>query len=383
MNLPVLFFLDRLLGGFLLLLLKLFPLSKRNLPDNIEKIIVLKFFGNGSLILAAPSLYALKCRYPSAKMILYTVGNKDDLNKILKIFDDIILLDTSRPFTALFKLLKLRKSCLKSKSMLLNFELHSRFAIFLTGFLRGSFSLSLSYKNCSAADKTIIPEKQTMPELYDSIAHFAGGKVDKKAYTGFLLKNSPDIIPKRQLIIAPFCSKLSLRRQWDFEKWSELLAKFCAEYPDFFVAVIGTACNRKNADQIIARSGCSTEKIHNYCGEITLSILWDLLRESECFCGIDSAPLHLARSAEIPAVSLWGATEPMYFRRVDEKSPEVILSGCRECSPCVHTDKKCRYQKWCINTITPDLVFQSIVEINSKKITDCKKISVSDNKEVL
>lgn len=82
MNIKLLLFLDLLLGGAGLFLLDLFSLHKRNLPDNVDTIVIMKFLGNGSLTLAAPALYAIKMRYPEARIVLYTMGRiNDDIEK--------------------------------------------------------------------------------------------------------------------------------------------------------------------------------------------------------------------------------------------------------------------------------------------------------------
>ena len=123
--------------------------------------------------------------------------------------------------------------------------------------------------------------------------------------------------------------------------------------------------------------------MHNYCGETDFSSAFEIIKKSRCFCGIDSAPLHLSRLAGVPSVSLWGATDPEILTVKIEKYPEIIIFARQKCSPCVHTDKQCEIHGGCINTISEKLVFDSIEKILNGSINDRKiLINNMENKEI-
>ena len=108
MNIQILSFLDTLIGKVCLFAAGMFSFAKRQLPEKFDHIVILKFLGFGSLILAAPALYAVKKRYPGAKIILYTTPGVQKHAGILHLFDEIIVLEPARPLYSIFTLFRLR-----------------------------------------------------------------------------------------------------------------------------------------------------------------------------------------------------------------------------------------------------------------------------------
>ena len=365
MNYRILSVLDLILGNFGLAVLVFFLRRRRNLPEpeKVENITVLKFLGYGSLILAAPALYAVKKHYPKAKLILYTTSDLQQNAGILKIFDEVILLDPIRPFYSLRVFFRAKSRFKAEKTLIINLEFFSKTAVFICGFLRGAYTLSLSLKTYRLLDLCIVPDDKkssSIAEIYDLIAESLGCRSDSAGYAA-LLQSSVGT-RQRRIIIAPFCSNLSLRRMWNPEKWGLFISGFCDKHPEYSVAVIGAPANRLEAEKIINVSG-KAGKVHNFCGEISFSEAFSLIRSGSCFCGIDSAPLHLARLAAVPSVSLWGATDPHLLTRDFPGYPEVIIFARQHCSPCVHTRKKCHLPGGCLNTVSPDMVIDAVSEL--------------------
>lgn len=381
MNFKILIFLDFILGSLWLLLLKLRRRKLRHADQKFDCIVVLKFMGNGSLVSAAPSLYAIKQRYARAKMHLYTTEKLVDQVKILKIFDDFTLLDSGRPLRSVIRFFRLRRQVSSGRTLIINLEFHSKIALAISASLGGNCVVSLSKKNCNIADISVLTNKNPEFFIYDELADALQVKTDFAAYCNYL---NPDIATEKfsRLTVAPFCSNLSLRRKWDKAKWSNLIANFSAAHPEYTVAVIGSPSDRSEAQQII--SGVSNgAKVHNYCGETDFSSAFEIIKKSSCFCGIDSAPLHLSRLAGVPSVSLWGATDPEILTVKIEKYPEIIIFARQKCSPCVHSDKRCKIPGGCINTISEKLVFDSIEKILNGSINDRKiLINNMENKEI-
>ena len=383
MNIQILSFLDTLIGKVCLFAAGMFSFAKRQLPEKFDHIVILKFLGFGSLILAAPALYAVKKRYPGAKIILYTTPGVQKHAGILHLFDEIIVLEPARPLYSIFTLFRLRCRFKGSKTLIFNLEFLSRISIFIAGFLRGSYTITLSEKSYRFPDRCIIPKKNgnmAMAAMYDSAAAVLGAVTDCNGYIGYLQKSFPAAAEKR-LTIAPFCSNLSLRRLWDQKNWSDLISKMYAHHPEYSIAVIGAPEDRENARQIIKDSGVPEEAAHNFCGEVDFEEAAGIIRQSSCFCGIDSAPLHLARLFAVPAVSLWGATDPLVLTRNFDGYPEAVIFARQKCTPCVHTSKNCPLPSGCLNTIKTDTVFAAVEELLFQKINARKIVSPEQEKE--
>ncbi len=95
--------LDSYLGSIFckfLLLLRLFStlsISQKH-PKSVKEprnILVVKFFGMGTILLASPSLRELKKKYKTAKITIFTLTSNHEICKMLHHIDAIICLDIS------------------------------------------------------------------------------------------------------------------------------------------------------------------------------------------------------------------------------------------------------------------------------------------------
>ena len=379
MNIKILSFADSVAGTLCLFISGLFSGKRRNCPEKVDEIVVIKFLGYGSLILAAPSLYTLKKYYKNSKLILCTTENLQHHAGTLKLFDEITVLKPFRPLYSIFTILKLRKRISTGRTLVINLEIFSKTAIFIAAFLRGSFCSTLADKEYRNIDLSIRPEAataSTTAEMYSKLAAALGGKTDTGAYIEYLKNHYKTTVSQQRIIIAPFCSNLSLRRLWGHNKWSLLISQLRTAFPEYSLALIGAASDRQTAQEIIEKSGVEYG-IHNYCGELSFEQTAVLMRESRCFCGIDSAPLHQARVSALPAVSLWGATDPFLLTHEIPGYPEVIIFARQKCTPCVHSNRKCPFPEGCLKNIDTNIVMASIADLLAGKI-NARKVSAID-----
>ena len=215
--------------------------------------------------------------------------------------------------------------------------------------------------------------------MYDKLLTVLKIENDTGEYAEYL-NNHYNVQPLKQIIIAPFCSNLSLRRLWNSEKWSLLIYHIRTAFPDYSISIIGAPSDRKTAQKIIEDSKVDCG-IHNYCGEISFEQTAILMKQSSCFCGIDSAPLHLARLSALPSVSLWGATDPFLLTREIPGYPEVIIFARQQCTPCVHNNRKCPLPEGCLNTIDISIVMTAISDLIDGKI-NARKVSALDTERL-
>src|SRR5579863_4203889 len=62
-------------------------------PNNVNRIVVAKLIGMGSILQATPLLKALKHQYPDAKLTFVTMRSNQELLKRLSWVDEILVLD--------------------------------------------------------------------------------------------------------------------------------------------------------------------------------------------------------------------------------------------------------------------------------------------------
>ena len=78
----------------------IFPKFRKR-KDKVKKILVMKYFGIGSILLATPAFRALRKSFPDANITFLTFSSNEEICNILKIADDYIYLST-KDFSAFF-----------------------------------------------------------------------------------------------------------------------------------------------------------------------------------------------------------------------------------------------------------------------------------------
>ncbi|MBQ8754549.1 MAG: glycosyltransferase family 9 protein [Lentisphaeria bacterium] len=372
MNLSLACKADRILGSIGYLFLRLF--RKKNVlakPEEVKTVAVVKFLGGGSLTLAAPAVLALKQRFPAARFLLLTTPEVRPNAELLGIYDEIFLFSPQRPFAALKTLFQLKHLLCSTASILIDLELYSRFTHILTAWLSASRSIGLAQPGEKCLwDETIYVGKDVyMYDAYDRAARLAGAEVLPEHPQQFRVSGTAE--KEKTLIAAPFCSALSLRREWDLDKWGCFLEEFSALHEEFSIIILGAPSDRERGEQLRQMLSASRRnRAENWCGKANFQTAFNAIRRSALFVGIDSAPLHLARLSGTPAVSLWGATEPRSLARPFKDYPEILLCAGRNCTPCVHKDSlPCPCNPSCTAHISCAEVLRSVEELLAGKIT--------------
>jgi hypothetical protein len=95
---------DRWAGGFGCFVLDLLDLPLRLVrrpqtdPARVKVVLITKYLGMGSIILAAPMVAEIRKLYPSARVVFLTFEENRDLSEMLGIFDEILTLNSRRLF---------------------------------------------------------------------------------------------------------------------------------------------------------------------------------------------------------------------------------------------------------------------------------------------
>jgi ADP-heptose:LPS heptosyltransferase len=111
----------------------------------------------------------------------------------------------------------------------------------------------------------------------------------------------------------------------------------------------GGPADRVGYDAIAARlaaaAGAGVPAPVNFCGQTGLRVDIAVYRRARLFVGVDSGPMHMAVACGVPAVALFGPTEPAQWGPYEPAGPrsEVVRSP-EPCGPCRHEtcpDRRC------------------------------------------
>ncbi len=145
--------------------------------------------------------------------------------------------------------------------------------------------------------------------------------------------------------------------RWLFKCWED----------DSVASIIDWLQGEKKATVILTTSNekremAKAEKIFSRChlkpvflrGETTLSQLAALIQQSDCFLGVDTAPMHIAAAVGTPVVALFGPSNKAQWHPWTDK--QISLS--KECPCRLQNAKVCDWSKTrdCLKRITVEEV---------------------------
>jgi len=310
-------------------------------PRPVKKIVVMKFFGMGSIIVASRSLAALRDRYPDAEIHFVTFTSNQAILEILAMTDRNHYVDPSTPQAFLKTTLQVAAALRRAKcDLVLDLEFFAKFPLVLgslagipqkagfyltseswrrelldiPGFYNSYFHtsdifLSLVYL-CATGDPYYLGFNDwTARYQYPRIEPSELERAKLRARLGghgigcgdpvFVINanTSPDLAPEA--------------RKWPKERYAQLADALVAHTPNARVCFIG-APNELAYVRSVAGL-CQTPRRHVLAGELSLRELLVLFAESKLVISNDSGPMHLACLVDAPIVGLFFADTPTLF----------------------------------------------------------------------
>ena len=303
------------------------------------RIVVMKLSAAGDVVLATPSLRALRARFPKAHISVVVGRDQCELFHRCPYVDDLIVYDPHRDgnWRGLLRLgARLRAS---QADLIVDFQ-NNRVSHWLGwlsaapqryGWAKRRWSWLLTHR--------VPPPERSMPpvEHQFQLLQWLGiqaapqhlelwpGPADEKRVEELL---GESWIAQDQPLVGVHPGGGWPSKQWPAERYAQLVDRLAVQ-ARVRVVLIGSERERPLCEEI-HRS--SQAKPVVTAGATSLNELAALLKRCRVFVGGDSAPLHIAAAAGTPLVTLFGPTDPV---RHLPPSPELKLFRVDlPCSPC-------------------------------------------------
>ena len=351
---------DRWAGGLGCIVLDVLDRPRRwlvprpQVPDHVKTILVTKYLGMGSLVLATPMVAALRQRFPEARIVLLTFESSREIATILNVFDEIYTIDANRLTTlardSLRTLFRLRRL---GVDIVCDLEFFTRFSTMI-GYLSGA-PIRVGYWSRIAWRGNLL----THPVYYNGMRHITrvflaqaevlGAEVEEQTTfhgltrlarhaeaEGTLMKRisasglDPD---KPFLIVNPNTSELCLERRWMPDRFATIIDSLLAEHTDLQALLVGDESQGAYTEQVL--DGCREKaRSANLAGKLTLRELLEALSAARLFLTVDSGPLHLAALTDTPTIALFGPETPSLYGSLG-RGHRIFYAGVY-CSPCLN-----------------------------------------------
>lgn len=357
---------DLVIGGFGISILKPFvillgKILKRNHQlESTGNILVLKLLGGGSLLLAYPSLLALKKKLSrNQNLILITTKEIFPFAEEMKIFDVIHVINDSSFFALAVSSLTIMLKMIGRIDTCIDLEVHSRGTAILSLVCGarnrlGFYKESIYWRIGIYTHLVFYNTYSLSSSFYDALISLLGVKaMSFDEATEQFKKNQTQQEDKNIIALGFSCSNNAVERRLNAKQWGLAIKNL-----DFDrtaqVVLLGGAKDHvfgesiKNEIESVAKVSCL-----NHCGQTSLKEAIEQISAAKMFLGIDSGLLHIARLLGKDTVSYWGPTDPYTRLAPRQRAKDTVHYQKTSCSPCVHfaNNPPCQGENKCIQAL--------------------------------
>jgi ADP-heptose:LPS heptosyltransferase len=351
----------------------------------VKKVLIIKFFGSGSILLASPAIYKIKECHPNAEVSIFTLSENKETCSLLSAIDNIYYLDLKRFFPFLFNYLKIiREIRNKHYDVVLDLEFITNFSALTTLLVSFSskppatigFSSHFIWRNKVYSMAIPFDHSRHITEIFKKLfspltnkffeVDFKDSKKDlistarQSPLTTNLLESNSD---RNKIVCVNInAGKLCHLRRWPQENYAELIFSLHNRF-EIQTVLIGGRDDINYVEEFSKKLPNKID-IYNFCGKLSIKELVGLFSKSHLLITNDSGPLHIANIIDLPTVSFFGPETPRLYGPRGPK--HKVLYDDTFCSPCINiynSKKSDCSDNICLKKINPQTVIQ-VIETN-------------------
>ena len=367
--------LDKYVGTLAGLVIGLVKLFKHN-PKYIipKKILIVKFWGIGSIILASPAIKAVREKFPDSEITFLTLERNKGLYENSELFDKVVYFKLNQVANAFPNFLKTMLKLRKQKfDLAIDLDVFTMFTPLLLSFsnikMKIGHDIGKIGKPWFYEKNVIYNNKQHISDSFFDLVRLFKIKIkpslvkipvlksDKK-YVDDLLETK-DIKKSDKIIgINVNASDFGTARRWPYQNFAELADRIIQKYhtPIIF---IGAESDKELVNQTI---NLMKNKAINLAGKTNIKQLAYLIQKFDLLITNDSGPMHISAAMETPVIAFFGPETPLTYGPVGEK--HTVIYKHLPCSPClsVYNAKRinCKHDAKCVKSITVKEVMEKV-----------------------
>lgn len=365
MSLASLQHIEKIFGSIVCALLhlpaKFIPRPKDPNPDQVQKLLVVKFFGIGSLVLATPFLRAARARFPNAEIHLLTLSSNREITAMMKELDQVHFLNLGGN---IFSAIAAFSACLIKTfqggyDVLIDMEFYTRASAVVSlaswapmrigfhsrGVYRGDIpSHRVPFNAYWHVTKNFLSllepfgQTETTDALVPSISVHPELLKDARAVLERLGGNKP-----RFIVINANAGELAYERRWLPDRFAQLAARLSSHY-DVSCIFIGAPGEKDYVQGIVDEALAQGAKALNTAGQLNLEAMAQMCRESLLVISNDSGPLHVAAAVGASIVGFFGPETPVLYGPVGDG--HLVFHQSLSCSPCINIEQSKHLKCW-------------------------------------
>lgn len=339
---------------------------------NVPNILVIKISAAGDVVLAMPSLKALRAKFPQARIWVLTSPVTRGLLQRCPYITHIIVYDQKRKDNGFLGIWRLGEY-LRRLNFDLVVDLQNNKTSHMLSFLSGAFK-RYGYDNKKLAfllNYKIRDEKELISPLQHQLKvlkllgieqieeklELWPSREDEEYVNHFLAKQW---IGEQQVLVG---FNIGSSKKWSSKRWPiENWAKFCDELAlkySWRIVITGDKHDLTLVDELMK---LTKAKPIIAVGQTSLTQLAVLIRKCQVYITSDSAPLHIALSMSVPSIAFFGPTDSK--RHTFSDSNLIVFEKKLKCRPCYKP--QCRTLE-CLRQISVREVVEIVEKIINRK----------------
>ncbi|MCK6445798.1 MAG: glycosyltransferase family 9 protein [Planctomycetes bacterium] len=344
---------DQTLGAVACVALQPWRLARKLFarPREAERVLVIKFWGIGSLQLLTPAIASLRTRHPGAEIVFLTLAQNRATADALGVFDRVLSLDVARAgwLTLAQRIGGLLRRLRRERfDEVYDFEFFTRFSALVSLATGAPRSHGFAAPNVwRGGFHTDVAPFNRYWHVARNFRVLAGGENGRNVTANDLAPHRYDArdvervdalleahgIPREDAfaVLNPNAGELSLERRWPRENFT-LLADRLAREEGVAVVFIGSAAERNHTE--FARGAAASSRVLNLAGELSTQELVALLARAAVVVTNDSGPMHLAAAVGAPTLGLFGPETPVMYGPIGLRARALYRPP--PCSPCIN-----------------------------------------------
>jgi ADP-heptose:LPS heptosyltransferase len=351
--------------GVLVRLLAKVSTPTREIPANPRRILVMKFFGMGSVIQASPMLRAIRQHYPQSALIFLTFDRTAGAVERMGVCTAVWQIRTDGLLRFGWDVLCLvGRFAHERMDVCIDLEVFSRFSTLMSVLTRAPVRVAFHLNNFWRYSLV------THPVYYNYYRHISDTCNDAAGAIGAVVT---DTRPCRLTVDAGAvrrcrerlrdagwnarerlvgfninAGELSVERRWPRERFAVLIERLVAdaEAPHGLrVVLTGAPDEAEYVNGLVgALSQAAQQSVINMAGQLSFDEFVASVDLYDLFVTNDSGPLHVAYAQGVPTVSLWGPGRPDFYGPLG--APHRTIYRPLPCSPCLYLFTS-QVGQWC------------------------------------
>ncbi|MFT7485053.1 MAG: lipopolysaccharide heptosyltransferase II [Candidatus Paceibacteria bacterium] len=328
-------------------------LRRRGASAPVGNVLLIKFWGIGSLQLLTPAAQVLRERHAGARFTLLTLRANESFARGLEVFDEVRSFDSHATnwWTMALRIVHLVRDLRASQyDIIYDFEFFTRFSAVV------SFLASAKHSVGFCSSSTWRGKLHTADVTFNRYWHVArnfralaggenGAGIPFGEFVPYQISAEEQssasarlgvagVGTRAYIVLNPNAGLLSLERRWSRANFASL-ARQIREQTQLPILLVGSKSEMDYTAGLRALvMDIEPERLVNLCGELSTGELCAVLKGARAVITNDSGPMHLAAALGAPTLGLFGPETPLMYEPLGSQADYIYRPTI--CSPCIN-----------------------------------------------